>query len=256
MKKSVFIAGAAAVVVGAAAFGVFKWQEHSKKVAKCQSYLDKMTQIYEQDIERTVSRLRRLYLKEQEGNLSESDALLLPLLASKYITEVSPALDDIFDVHAQMSITCQVKSMNKQGNKLLKKYNSVATSYDMPAWQLEQIEKPGESSHPLSDPGEAPEVTTKSSEFAILLSKHLKKVGAVMYTAYWCSDCHEQLELFGRPAIKNIETVECATDGKDSQAERCMKQAIEGFPSWSMPGHKSAGMKSLQELADLSGYQR
>ena len=49
--------------------------------------------------------------------------------------------------------------------------------------------------------------------------------------------------------------IECATDGKNSQAWLCQSKAIEGFPSWEINGQIDSGVKSLQKLADLSGYQ-
>jgi glutaredoxin len=76
-----------------------------------------------------------------------------------------------------------------------------------------------------------------------------------MYSAYWCPHCHEQKELFGQEAAAKLDVIECATDGKNSQASLCQSKAIEGFPSWEIKGQIDSGVKSLQKLADLSGYQ-
>ena len=51
-----------------------------------------------------------------------------------------------------------------------------------------------------------------------------------MYSAYWCPHCHEQKELFGQDAAAKLDVIECATDGKNSQATLCQSKAIEGLP--------------------------
>jgi glutaredoxin len=75
-----------------------------------------------------------------------------------------------------------------------------------------------------------------------------------MYTAYWCPHCHEQKELFGKEASAKLGLVECAADGQNSQKPLCDTKAIEGFPSWEINGKLDSGVKSLAELARLSGY--
>lgn len=75
----------------------------------------------------------------------------------------------------------------------------------------------------------APPVTTTSSAAAIALAKHLKSVGARMYGAYWCPHCHEQLQLFGQKAAKQLPYIECAEDGKNARPDLCNVAKIEGY---------------------------
>jgi glutaredoxin len=75
-----------------------------------------------------------------------------------------------------------------------------------------------------------------------------------MYTAYWCPHCHEQKELFGKAATDQLTLVECAADGRNSQKALCDAKKIEGFPTWEINGKLDSGVKSLAELARLSGY--
>jgi len=101
----------------------------------------------------------------------------------------------------------------------------------------------------------APPVTTVSSPASIALAKHLRSSGAVKYSAYWCPHCHEQNELFGEEASAKLLNVECAPDGQNSKPSLCKKKGITGFPSWEIDGIIESGIKSLDELADLSNYK-
>ncbi len=99
-----------------------------------------------------------------------------------------------------------------------------------------------------------PVVTTTSTPSSISLAKHLKATGAVKYSAYWCPHCHDQNQLFGRKAAAQLKSVECAADGRNAQPELCQEKGISGFPSWEINGTIDSGVKTLDELADLSGY--
>jgi glutaredoxin len=102
--------------------------------------------------------------------------------------------------------------------------------------------------------GVPPAVEAASRPEAIGLADHLTRIGAVMYTAYWCPHCHEQKELFGKEATTKLTLVECAADGQNSQKALCDTKKIEGFPSWEINGKLDSGVKSLAQLAQLSGY--
>lgn len=99
------------------------------------------------------------------------------------------------------------------------------------------------------------EITTTSGEAEIALARHLKEVGAKKYSAYWCPHCYEQKQLFGKEAFSEINVVECAPDGKNGQPQVCRDAGVKGFPSWGINGELTSGVKTLEELADLSGYQ-
>ena len=47
-------------------------------------------------------------------------------------------------------------------------------------------------------------VTTESTKESIELAKYLKDNGVVKYSAYWCPNCLNISELFGKQAIKNL----------------------------------------------------
>lgn len=98
-------------------------------------------------------------------------------------------------------------------------------------------------------------VTTSSTPESIALANHLTRSGAVMYSAWWCPHCHDQKQLFGKEATAQLTVIECAPDGRNSQKALCDAKKIEGFPSWEINGRLDSGVKSLQELAQRSGFQ-
>ena len=56
-------------------------------------------------------------------------------------------------------------------------------------------------------------VTSESTRESIELAKYLKENGVVKYSAYWCPNCLNQSELFGKQAYRELNVVECARDG-------------------------------------------
>ena len=114
---------------------------------------------------------------------------------------------------------------------------------------------PDRQDAPVTGQGVAPVVTATSTPAAAELADHLTSSGAVMYSAYWCPHCHEQKELFGRQASDRLQVVECAPDGRNNQADLCRSKGLTGFPSWEINGEIDSGVRPLDELADLSGYE-
>ena len=106
----------------------------------------------------------------------------------------------------------------------------------------------------LKDPKELT-VTSESTKESIALAKYLKDNGVVKYSAYWCPNCLDQSELFGKEAYKELNVVECARDGKNSQTQLCIDKKIEGFPSWEINGKIIIGVQTLKELSELTGFK-
>ena len=61
--------------------------------------------------------------------------------------------------------------------------------------------------------------------------------------------------MFGKEASKKLNLVECAKDGFNNKRELCEDKGITGFQSWEINGSIDSGVKSLEELADLSNYK-
>ena len=98
-------------------------------------------------------------------------------------------------------------------------------------------------------------VTSESTKESIELAKYLNDNGVVKYSAYWCPNCLNQSELFGKQAYKELNVVECANDGKNSQTQLCIDKKIKGFPSWEINGKIILGVLTLKELSTLTGYE-
>ncbi len=101
----------------------------------------------------------------------------------------------------------------------------------------------------------SPIVTTSSSPQKVKFAKFLSENNIVMYSAYWCPHCHDQKQLFGKEAVKELKVVECAKDGKDNEYELCQTKGISGFPSWEINGEIISGTRDLNELATKANYQ-
>ena len=98
-------------------------------------------------------------------------------------------------------------------------------------------------------------VTSESNKESIELAKYLNDKGVVKYSAYWCPNCLNQSELFGKQAYKELNVVECARDGINSQTQLCIDKKIKGFPSWEINGKIILGVLTLKELSTLTGYE-
>ena len=98
-------------------------------------------------------------------------------------------------------------------------------------------------------------VTSESTKESIEFAKYLNDNGVIKYSAYWCPNCLNQSELFGKQAYKELNVVECAKDGENSQTQLCIDKKIEGFPTWEINGKLFLGVLSLQELSNLTGYK-
>jgi hypothetical protein len=103
--------------------------------------------------------------------------------------------------------------------------------------------------------GKGWELTAISGPSEIALAKHLKKTGAIVYGAYWCSHCYEQNQLFGKEAATTkLGKVECSEDGENAQRDRCEKARITGYPTWVIKGKKYPGVQTPEKLAKLTRY--
>ena len=98
-------------------------------------------------------------------------------------------------------------------------------------------------------------VTSESTRESIELAKYLKDSGVVKYSAYWGPNCLNQSELFGKQAYRELNVVECARDGINSQSQLCIAKKIKGFPTWEINGKLILGVLSLKELSQLTGFK-
>ncbi len=92
------------------------------------------------------------------------------------------------------------------------------------------------------------------SPATLALVDHLNQQGAKLYATYWCPYCQRQQALFGS-AVTKLQVVECDPQGKNAQPEQCAQAQVSSYPTWQLNGQLYRGLRSLEELATLSGYQ-
>lgn len=106
-----------------------------------------------------------------------------------------------------------------------------------------------------TDSGSQTEATLAAdAPYEARLANHLEQQGATMYGAFWCPHCADQKELFG-DAVERVPYVECDPEGEDAQPEVCAAKEIQGYPTWEINGELYPGTQSLEDLAQLSGFE-
>lgn len=101
---------------------------------------------------------------------------------------------------------------------------------------------------------DAPKDGSAENSAALGLANHLTAIGAQMFGAYWCPHCQEQKKAFG-DAFSAVDYVECDPGGENPRTQDCLDNNIEAFPTWIINDEHHLGAHSLQELAELSGYE-
>ncbi|WP_155834603.1 glutaredoxin family protein [Leptolyngbya sp. PCC 6406] len=98
-----------------------------------------------------------------------------------------------------------------------------------------------------------PTATNGEKSYEHKLTEHLIQEGVTMYGAFWCPHCEAQKELFG-PALDSVPYVECDPGGESPQPQLCQDKGIQGYPTWEIDGEFHPGVRSLEELATLTGF--
>jgi len=80
-------------------------------------------------------------------------------------------------------------------------------------------------------------------------AKCLSLKGAEMYGTNTCVHCKAQKQLFGN-SFQYINFFDC-----DKTLDLCLKQGVQGYPTWIINNTKYEGSQSLEYLAYLSGCE-
>ena len=97
-------------------------------------------------------------------------------------------------------------------------------------------------------------LAAQNQTFAGRLVQHFRSTNTKMYGAFWCPHCRDQKVLFG-DAAKQIPYVECDPRGENPQPKLCQDKQIKSFPTWEFNNQLYEGQKTLDQLADLTGYK-
>ena len=74
------------------------------------------------------------------------------------------------------------------------------------------------------------------------------------YGAFWCPNCAEQKKMFDK-SFKYVTYIECDARGDNAQPELCGKKRITGYPTWEINNSFYPGVRSLEELSEISGCE-
>lgn len=128
--------------------------------------------------------------------------------------------------------------------------NTVAEEIDPSDGKIEIVKAKGNYTAPYGW-----KISSVSGEDEIALAQHLTATGVKKYGAFWCPHCFEQKQLFGEEAFDQVTYIECAEGGKDPQPNVCSAAGIQSYPTWEIDGKFYPGIKTPEELADLTNYQ-
>jgi len=70
---------------------------------------------------------------------------------------------------------------------------------------------------------------------------------STVYVSVTCGVCAEQKEIFGEQ-FKNLNSVDCT-----EEQQKCVDMGISHVPTWVINGEKMVGLKSVEELKELTG---
>lgn len=76
-----------------------------------------------------------------------------------------------------------------------------------------------------------------------------------MYGTYWCPYCTRQKQMFGLQGFNLIRYIECDPRGQNAKPNLCRQANVRGYPTWEINGQQYRGMRSLSDLANISGYR-
>jgi hypothetical protein len=87
---------------------------------------------------------------------------------------------------------------------------------------------------------------TPAEEVAKWIGDH-----SVLYVQTGCIHCKEQEDLFGTN-VRFLNIIDCI---KPENKQICIDAGIEGTPTWIINNQKYVGVKTINELKELTGYQ-
>jgi len=78
----------------------------------------------------------------------------------------------------------------------------------------------------------------------------LKEKQVKFYGAFWCSNCEDQKEMFGKSA-KKLPYIECSPSNRQGQLPVCVEADITAYPTWEFAdGSREVGVMSLADITE------
>jgi len=79
-------------------------------------------------------------------------------------------------------------------------------------------------------------------------AKYLSEQGISMAGTEWCPHCKDQKKLFGN-SFQYVDYHDCELD-----KQWCLDHGVKAYPTWVFPDGNYPGVKSINELKRMSGY--
>ncbi len=109
------------------------------------------------------------------------------------------------------------------------------------------------ASYSIHSPAPQENPPSAATFYQVSLAKYLSEREATMYGSHTCVHCENQKELFGG-AFGHITYVECSRSGPDPDPALCAAKNIKSYPTWEIGGEFHEGIKTLEQLGEISGY--
>ena len=98
------------------------------------------------------------------------------------------------------------------------------------------------------------EALAPSDSAQLELTEHLRRIGALLYGAWWCPACFRQKSLFGQQGGDRLPYVEC--DKTKEGRDRCQEAGIKAYPTWVLGTKRVEGVQTIEELKRWSGFSQ
>ena len=174
------------------------------------------------------------YFNNEKGDLSSQDA------AERAISFINQTLEE--------NVTASLVEVVDEGDVYRVHLKIEETEYHS------YITKDGKLLFPngFSLEGQEQEVVEQEPSSLEELAKCLTDSGAKLYAAFWCGACKSQKDLFGE-AVQFLPYIECSDEETREMLPVCQEAGITAYPTWEINGEKSTGVKSIEQLNELSG---
>lgn len=174
--------------------------------------------------------------------------------AIKLKASFAPAYLNRADEYATLGQNSQAMADLQKASQLFAKQGD-AENAKLAKSRIDDLKNPIAAPAVVTQVADSSTAPSSADAFPLALARHLKRIGARMYSAYWCPACQRQREEFGETAFQQVTEIECDPRGNNAQPALCAQANVQAYPTWEIKGQVYRGGMSLEELASISGYK-